>query len=629
MTTEDIGIRIAVHDQARAVRGLHEVGHATESVGTSATHAAHGTEHLEHATERAEHRQERLKEKMRETVKGMAMFAIGGLAVGGALESVIAGGEKAEVTQKKLEAQVKALGKSSKVSVEYINGLSGALGGKLAINPDDVTNQVKYLTTYKALTKTIGTHNDQFKVAAQLQQDMIARSGMGAQAAAKLIGTIYTSPIQAMGRLNKAGVTLTKAEKENVRQLQLHGEKAKAVAYLMDRLHKANDGAGKANITPQKQLNYQWDMMTRTLGKGLVPFLATFTEKLGEFFKQMRSGEGAGGKFVSILHRAGSLIKLVAGAIKSAFKAGKDLWEGFEQGHAKAVLLVTVMGLVLAVFVAYRSTLMITGLMTAFASGVGGMATGFAAFNAVLRANPLIFVATLIIALGAAFVLAYKHVAWFRRAVDQAWAWIKKTFESMKPTLEKVWAVMKKVFVTEAKIVFAFFKAEVKTVIAVIGWIAKAGRTVAGAFKSAFSGLGGFVAGIFTGIVNAAISVLNKVIGWINTLISAFNAIPGHSDIAAITPIADVGGSASPGSNLGATATVNSNPSQYTNTTSASGVKAATAQNAPVLSTGRNARAGSNGIAPVFHVHIHGSDSATEHITRAVIDRVEVQAASK
>jgi hypothetical protein len=72
-----------------------------------------------------------------------------------------------------------------------------------------------------------------------------------------------------------------------------------------------------------------------------------------------------------------------------------------------------------AVFSIYR------GAILAWAAVQRGATIAQAAFNAVMNANPVILIITAILALGAALVVAYAKVGWFRAAVQAAWAGIQ------------------------------------------------------------------------------------------------------------------------------------------------------------------------------------------------------------
>lgn len=66
------------------------------------------------------------------------------------------------------------------------------------------------------------------------------------------------------------------------------------------------------------------------------------------------------------------------------------------------------------------------GLWAAYKAAMAIATAAQVLFNVAMSAMPIFAVITAVIALGAAFVIAYKKVGWFRHAVDAVWGWIKK-----------------------------------------------------------------------------------------------------------------------------------------------------------------------------------------------------------
>lgn len=76
---------------------------------------------------------------------------------------------------------------------------------------------------------------------------------------------------------------------------------------------------------------------------------------------------------------------------------------------------------------------------TAISSTIEAAKNAFAAFNAVLAANPIGAVAAAIGFLVGAFVTAYSNIEWFRNAVDTAWASIKNAAATAWEGIQTVW----------------------------------------------------------------------------------------------------------------------------------------------------------------------------------------------
>ncbi|GGP56070.1 phage tail tape measure protein [Streptomyces abikoensis] len=100
--------------------------------------------------------------------------------------------------------------------------------------------------------------------------------------------------------------------------------------------------------------------------------------------------------------------------------------------------------LVTGVFSVYR------GVILAWTAVQQGATLAVAAFNAVMEANPIILIITAILALGAALVVAYQRVGWFRAAVQATWAGIQTGAlflwnVVLKPVFMAIWGVFQQV----------------------------------------------------------------------------------------------------------------------------------------------------------------------------------------
>ncbi|WP_051818827.1 phage tail tape measure protein [Streptomyces sp. NRRL S-1813] len=161
-----------------------------------------------------------------------------------------------------------------------------------------------------------------------------------------------------------------------------------------------------------------------------------------------------------------------------------------------------------AVFSIYR------GAILAWSAVQRGATIAQAAFNAVMNANPVILIITAILALGAALVVAYNKVGWFRAAVQAAWAGIqvaalwawnnvlKPAFAGLVAAFRAIGAAASWLWTTVLQPVFGFIATAAKILATVIGVI------VIGPIILAVKLLGA----IFTWLWS---SIISPVIGWI------------------------------------------------------------------------------------------------------------------
>lgn len=149
-----------------------------------------------------------------------------------------------------------------------------------------------------------------------------------------------------------------------------------------------------------------------------------------------------------------------------------------------------------------------------------GFATGaFRMLFSVIMLNPFTMIATAVIALGVAFVEAYKHIDWFRKMCNSTFAFIKNIFSS---------------FINFVKGVFSpVFKSVINSLKQPLNNFLTACSGVWNEIKSIFSRFISFLVGFFKGQISSVMSsvssivqslepVINGVISTITGIFSAF-----------------------------------------------------------------------------------------------------------
>lgn len=117
--------------------------------------------------------------------------------------------------------------------------------------------------------------------------------------------------------------------------------------------------------------------------------------------------------------------------------------------------------------------------------------------NAAFKANPIMFVASLVLILITAFIALWQNSEGFRNFFIGMWNGIKTVVGGVVDFIKSVWNGIP-----------GFF-----------------GGLVNG-IKNVFSGIGDFITGIFKGAVNAVITIINGVIWVINKIIDGLNLVP-------------------------------------------------------------------------------------------------------
>jgi phage-related protein len=174
-----------------------------------------------------------------------------------------------------------------------------------------------------------------------------------------------------------------------------------------------------------------------------------------------------------------------------------------------------------------------------FTGAVAKVGSGIGKVWAILAANPIVLVITIIAGLVAAFIVLYKTNADFRNKVNAIWASIKSTFSSFSSWLNGAFSTdWTKRFGVFGEVLNAFFR-NIKNIFSSVkqifgGIIDFIAGVFTGNWKRAWNGVINIFAGIMNGLRAVIKSPLNAVISGINILINGLNKI--HFDVPSWVP---------------------------------------------------------------------------------------------
>lgn len=185
-------------------------------------------------------------------------------------------------------------------------------------------------------------------------------------------------------------------------------------------------------------------------------------------------------------------------------------------GQAGADLAGGLVGFVIPMFQSLWTKLIATSAAQAVLNGVqaagtaitGGLSTAMGVLNAVIRANPVLFLVGLISVLVGAFILLWNKSAGFRNFFIGMWNGIKNAVGGVVNWIKSIWNGLP-----------GFFQGIANTI----------GRI--------FSGIGNAIKNAFKAAINFVVDILNGGISGINFLIRGYNAIPFAPDIPQIPKI--------------------------------------------------------------------------------------------
>jgi len=183
----------------------------------------------------------------------------------------------------------------------------------------------------------------------------------------------------------------------------------------------------------------------------------------------------------------------------------------------------------------------VTSAVIATASGIA-MAAAW-----VVGLGPIAWIIAAVVAIGAALVLAYQKVDWFRTAVDATWTWIKMAasavgdwftvtipawWQSVLDSTVRIWGNVTGFFAGMWASITGFFSTAWAFIQTVFGWsplglITSNWDSIVGFFSGLPDRIGSAVSGMWDGIKDSLKTVLNWVISkWNDTIGSLHFNIP-------------------------------------------------------------------------------------------------------
>lgn len=320
----------------------------------------------------------------------LAGGAIAGAGIAASIKSITSAAIESEKSTVKMRAQLKASGLSFQKYGGDIDRVIQKQSRLAALDDEDLqdafTNIVRTTGSVSKSMNLLGVASD----LARGKQINVARAG---EIVAKVAGGNT-------GILSRYGISIEKG-----------ATASQALATLQSRFAGQAEAYGKSNAAAADRFNVAVENLKEKLGAKLLPAMSSVASAGTRFITQMENGTGAGGRFAAV---AGT----VAEAVKRIVNATARFVKGFREGNASMVALgVTAAGLV-AGFAAFK-------VITSVIAAMKGLKAAVIAVNVAMRANPFVAVATVVAALGAALVVAYKKSDTFRNVVNGVFRSVK------------------------------------------------------------------------------------------------------------------------------------------------------------------------------------------------------------
>ncbi|MDR4318673.1 Phage protein [Niallia circulans] len=317
---------------------------------------------------------------------------------------------------------------------------------------------------------------------------------------------------------------------------------------LVDNISKSMEGM----TDTQKAANLAALVGTEAVS-GFLALMEAGPKKIDEMTASLEGSEGASKKAADQMKAGiGGALEEMSGAIESlVISIGDQLapavqtvavwlskllnwFNKMPEGMKKTLVIITaIIGGISLLISGFGLLLGFVGLVS---SGLGSLAIALGTTSAAILTTIGVVAGIVlgVIALGAAFVIAYQKVEWFRDMVDAAWAWIKNAFfialEYIKGVVQFVMADISEFISQQLAKIKAFWDENGKAIMIIVttafGIVVEIIKTVMGVIKGVFQVAWPLIVGIIKiawatikSVVSTAISLVLGIIQTVMKLI--------------------------------------------------------------------------------------------------------------
>lgn len=395
--------------------------------------------------------------RFRGITSGLAAIAGAGAAVAAVsfFKTAIDEAREAAKVTRQTENVIRSTGGAANVTAKQVSDLAERLSNLAGVDDEVIQNGANVLLTFSKVRNEMGAGNDVFDRATGLALDMSAALGTDLQGAVLQVGKALNDPVKGITALQRAGVSFTAAQKEEIKALVAKGDVLGAQKIILGELQTEFGGMAAASADAGQKASVAFANLAEKLGVAVMPAITALTEFL-----------------------TNRVIPAVAGVVS---------W--VQQNIAWLGPLAAAIGGVIVVMKAWTITQIV--------------------LNAALLANPIGIVVAALSALVGAFIYAWQNSATFRTFLVGVW-------QSVQNAVSVAWGVISWVF-TQLGTMWVGTGTKLKWVFdSVISPVFNAMKAGVAAVGTAFQAAVGFIQQVWNGLVNVVKVPVNFVIGIYN-----------------------------------------------------------------------------------------------------------------
>jgi hypothetical protein len=218
------------------------------------------------------------------SVTGIIAGAAGALAGMWSVGESVASFRGALEAQQKLATVLNNTGNAAGLSFDQIKEYTDGLERATNIDGDQALTAAAQLAAFGTIT------GDAFKRTIGAAGDLSAALGGDLGANVAMLGKSLNDPAAGLAKLEKAGVTFTEQQRQQIKTMQKAGDLAGAQAVILDQIQSKYGGSAEALATPYAQLTRAIGDVGEMVGSALAPSIDVATTYLVGLLDYVSSG---------------------------------------------------------------------------------------------------------------------------------------------------------------------------------------------------------------------------------------------------------------------------------------------------------------------------------------------------
>lgn len=365
--------------------------------------------------------------------------AITGAVIGGfrlltgAIGGSVRAAEEAEVAQKRMQAQLRALGIDYQAHAKTIDTVLQKQSNLSAFDDEDLQNS---FTALARVTKDVNKALDLNALAADIARgkgiDLSAATMLVTKAAMGQVGALKRQGIE-IDKVTAAhdalGKNATQAQKDAAKAADLAATKQKALALLNQKFAGQAEAYGKTAAGAQERFKVALENLGEVIGGKILPAMTPLIQATTDFINAAAKSE----TLAAILDGVGAAVGRVLEDLKGLIEPTKEV-VGFFKDHKTITqaLTVTMIGLTAAV-IAYEI------VEKAVTKATQAWMAAQLALSVVLRASPIGLTIVAVALLAAGLVILWKTSDTFRAKMTAAFDAVRPAWNRLSAAAVAAW----------------------------------------------------------------------------------------------------------------------------------------------------------------------------------------------